>query len=388
MASTWAATANNETISFNNLQNGVDTGALSQKAAIPVSNEQITKTDANTYVNIDTSFAPYAAKASNQLVVKSNFKSVVLVSNIAINGGFYGIANNQTTSGPVQLISGLNDTGAGTRGIIYRSTDYGDTYTSILTISDPLNRIKFMPAFRHASYLSVPPFVSVGDNGRIVTNSVTDATSWITISSPTTQDLYDIAFNSTVGIIVGNQRIIKTNTNNRINAWSIVNSVASLWRAVASNGSTFVAVGNNSSIITGDSLGTTWTVRSMPPLAPSKQLRGVTYHSDGLWYAVGFDTANTSLSWIMRSTDSTGNTWENYSPTGDSLTSELNSINSIGNRLVISGRSAQYQIISNVVTKYDTPNYTWRDNVKDANSNGFDMAGQTITSVVGAFSKF
>lgn len=31
MASTWAATANNETISFNNLQNGVDTGVLSQK---------------------------------------------------------------------------------------------------------------------------------------------------------------------------------------------------------------------------------------------------------------------------------------------------------------------------------------------------------------------
>jgi hypothetical protein len=388
MASTWAATANNETISFNNLQNGVDTGVLSQKAAIPVSNEQITKADANIYVNIDTSFAPYAAKASNQLVVKSNFKSVVLVSNIAINGGFYGIANNQTTSGPVQLISGLNDTGSGTDGIIYRSTNYGDTYTSILTISDPLNRIKFMPAFRHASYLTVPPFVSVGDNGRIVTNSVTDATSWITISSPTSQDLYDIAFNSTVGIIVGNQRIIKTNTNNRINAWSIVNSVAALWRAVASNGSTFVAVGNNSSIITGDSLGTTWTVRSMPPLAPSKQLRGVTYHTDGLWYAVGHDTANPSLSWIMRSTDSTGNTWQNYSPTGDSLTSVLNSINSIGDRLVISGTSAQYQIISNVVTKYDTPNYLWRDNVKDANSNGFDMAGQTLSSIVGAFSKF
>jgi photosystem II stability/assembly factor-like uncharacterized protein len=245
-----------------------------------------------------------------------------------------------------------------------------------------------MPAFRHASYLTVPPFVSVGDNGRIVTNSVTDATSWITISSPTSQDLYDIAFNSTVGIIVGNQRIIKTNTNNRINSWSIVNSVAALWRAVASNGSTFVAVGNNSSIITGDSLGTTWTVRSMPPLAPSKQLRGVTYHTDGLWYAVGHDTANPSLSWIMRSTDSTGNTWQNYSPTGDSLTNVLNSINSIGDRLVISGTSAQYQIISNVVTKYDTPNYLWRDNVKDANSNGFDMAGQTLSSIVGAFSNF
>jgi hypothetical protein len=47
------------------------------KTAIPVSNEQITKADANTYVNINTSFGPYAAKASNQLVVKSNLEAVI-----------------------------------------------------------------------------------------------------------------------------------------------------------------------------------------------------------------------------------------------------------------------------------------------------------------------
>jgi hypothetical protein len=378
--------ANNQTISFNNLQDAVTTGLLTQKAPIPVSNEQITKAEANTYVNIDTAFAPYAAKASNQLVVKSNLYPLFTVSNIAINGGFYGIANNETTSGPVQLISGLNDTGSGTRGIIYRSTDYGNIYASILTISDPLNKIKFMPAFRHASYLSVLPFVSVGDNGRIVTNSVTDATSWITISSPTTQDLYDVSFNSSVGIIVGDRRIIKTNTNNRINAWSIVNSVASLWRAVASDGSSFVAVGDNNAVITGDSLGTTWTVRSLVPFS-LKHLRGVTYHTDGFWYAVGFETSDPSISWIMRSSNG-GVNWSQYVTTGDSLTSELNSINSIGNRLVISGRSAQYQIINNVVIKYDTPNRLWRDNVKNANSNGFDMAGQTITSAIGTFSNF
>jgi len=68
----WAGLASNETISFNNLQNGVDTGQFTAKTSIPVSDEQITKTDANTYVNIDTAYAPYSSKASNQLVVKSD----------------------------------------------------------------------------------------------------------------------------------------------------------------------------------------------------------------------------------------------------------------------------------------------------------------------------
>lgn len=68
----WAGLASNQTISFNNLQNGVDTGQFTAKTSIPVSNEQITKADANTYVNIDTSDESYAAKASNQLVTKSD----------------------------------------------------------------------------------------------------------------------------------------------------------------------------------------------------------------------------------------------------------------------------------------------------------------------------
>jgi hypothetical protein len=385
MASTWAATANNETISFNNLQNGVDTGVLSQKAAIPVSNEQITKADANIYVNINTSFAPYAAKASNQLVVKSNLQSTPSINYFTTNRDLLGISNNQSTSTPIGLVCGYQTVGS-LQGEMYRSTNYGLTYSNVLSISDRLNKVKFMPAFRHASYLSVPPFVSVGINGRIITNSNTDATSWINISSPTTQDLYDIAFNSSVGIIVGQNRIIKTNTNNRINSWSIVNSVTALWRAVSSNGSTFIAVGDNSAIITGNSLGTTWTVRTLPAPLTLKDLRGVTYHTDGFWYAVGFDSANPSQHWIMRSSDD-GINWSQYVTTGDSLISRLNNINSIGDRLVISGDSAQYQIINNVVTKYETSGYIWYDNVKDANSNGFDMAG-VLVGFGGAVSNF
>lgn len=383
----WNDLANNQTISFTNLKDGVDTGVLSQKAAIPVSNEQITKADANTYVNIDTSFAPYAAKANNQLVVKSNLLSAVSVSFIN-NNLFFGIANNETTVSPIQLISGWDTSGGLTRGSIYRSTDYGVNYIAVLNISDPLFKIKFMPSFRHASYLTVPPFVSVGWNGRIVTNSVTAATSWITISSPTSQDLYDIAFNSSgVGIIVGDRRIIKTNTNFRINAWSIVNSVASLWRAVASDGSRFVAVGDNSAILAGDSSGTIWSTGIMPPLTPSKQLRGVTFHTDSFFYAVGYDTANPTLPYLMRSSDS-GFTWVTYTPTGDSILGAIYSINSIGGRLVIGGDTYQYQIINNVVTRYSTPNAFWNHIVKDANTNGFDMAGQRISPIAGAYSNF
>jgi photosystem II stability/assembly factor-like uncharacterized protein len=382
----WSSLANNQTISFNNLQDGVNTGQLRQKTTIPVSNEQITKAEANTYVNIDTAFPSYAAKTSNQLVVKSNINTTVDTNTIGNDAFLFGIANNQTTSSPIQLISGADNTGLLTRGAIYRSTDYGVTYSNVFTVSDILRRIKFMPGYRHASYLTVPPFVSVGEDGRIVTNSNTAATSWVTVSSPTTQDLYDISFNSLgVGIIVGDRRIIKTNTNYRINSWSIVNSVSSIWRAVASDTFSFVAVGNNSSIITSTALGSTWTVRSMPPLTPSKQLRGVTYHTDGYWYVVGFDTANSSLPYMMRS-NNTGVSWEAYLPTGDAFIGSLNNINSIGGRLVISGNNYQYQILNNVCTRYSTINFFWEDNVGDANSNGFDMAG--LSAGTGAYSNF
>jgi hypothetical protein len=71
----WAALASNQTVSFNNLQNAVNTGVFTLKNSIPASSEQITKADADYYVNINTSYGPYAAKASNQLVVKSNLQA-------------------------------------------------------------------------------------------------------------------------------------------------------------------------------------------------------------------------------------------------------------------------------------------------------------------------
>jgi hypothetical protein len=383
----YSSLANNQTISFNNLQDGVNTGQLSQKAPIPVSNEQITKADANTYININTDFAPYAAKASNQLVVKSNLQSVV-----SVRGGngmrSVDVDNNESTFSPIQLYCGFRErftTGVfpniivySAFGEIYRSTDYGATIDLLaVNISDFLFGIRYMPNFRHASYLTVVPFLSVGDEGRIITNSVTDCSSWITISSPTTRALYAIAFNFSVGIIVGNGRILKTNTNNRINSWSIINSVASVWRAVATDGSSFVAVGDNNAVITGDSLGTTWTVRSLVPLS-LKNLTGITYHTDGFWYAVGFETSDPTIAWIMRSTNG-GVNWSQYVTTGESFIGSLHSIKSINGKLYIGGRNYQYEINNGVVTRYNATlsgrDITWTGLVKDANSNGFDMTG-------------
>jgi len=385
----WNDLANNQTISFTNLKDAVDTGVFSQKTIVPVSNEQITKAEADSYVWINTLFGPYASKASNQLVVKSNLECGVPVINVQ-GFLFYGIDNNQSTSDPIQLLSGNSNLGGGR---IFRSTDYGQNYSNVLVISDYLRDIKIALNYRHASYLDVIPFVAVGERGRIVTNSVNDCSSWITISSPTIQDLEDCSFNFFgKGVIVGVSRILRTNTDYRINSWSIVNSVNAAWQSIATDGANFVAVGLEGAIITSDSFASTWTVRSMPPLsAPGIGLLGVTYHNaDGFWYAVGASPIGGP--YIMRSTNS-GAGWTQYIPTDFTLLDgPLYSIASIGGRLVIGGRNYQYQIRDNVVTRCGATTggieMIWRAIVKNVStSSGFDMAGEGFQNT-GAYSNF
>jgi hypothetical protein len=72
----WNSLASNQTVSFSNLDNAVSLGYFVQKAAIADSNEQITKADADAKVYLDTAYGPFAAKSSNQLVVKSNLRPV------------------------------------------------------------------------------------------------------------------------------------------------------------------------------------------------------------------------------------------------------------------------------------------------------------------------
>jgi hypothetical protein len=95
----------NQTISFNNLQSGVAQGVFTAKTTIPSSLKQITKTEANTYVNINTSLPSYAAKASNQLVTKEDLSGI--------------------TSASPYIMYGVAGTAA------YKSIDGGNTFTAL-----------------------------------------------------------------------------------------------------------------------------------------------------------------------------------------------------------------------------------------------------------------
>lgn len=87
----WNDVASNQTVSFANLKNAVDTDIFISKTTQSTSNEQITKADANTYAYIDTSYAPYASKSSNQLVVKSDLRG-----GFTVYGSNYGCVIPET----------------------------------------------------------------------------------------------------------------------------------------------------------------------------------------------------------------------------------------------------------------------------------------------------
>ena len=94
----WAGIASNQGVSCNNLQDAVNTSVFVLKSAIPVSTKQITKAEADTYVQIDTTYAPYAAKASNQLVVKSDLVAATVYQlNISCDGTTNALACGLST---------------------------------------------------------------------------------------------------------------------------------------------------------------------------------------------------------------------------------------------------------------------------------------------------
>jgi hypothetical protein len=93
----WSTLASNQTVTCNNLQNAVNTGVFTLKNSIPATNECITKENANYYVNINTSVASYASKASNQLVYKADL--VAPSSGVVFNAtsGLYPVSGGSST---------------------------------------------------------------------------------------------------------------------------------------------------------------------------------------------------------------------------------------------------------------------------------------------------
>lgn len=89
-ASTWAATANNETVSRNALADAVANTIFYQKAAFTGSTRQITKAEAAAWVYLDETASPFSGKASNQLVIKTDLVARTPIY-IGITASFDGV---------------------------------------------------------------------------------------------------------------------------------------------------------------------------------------------------------------------------------------------------------------------------------------------------------
>jgi len=141
----WAGLANNQIVSFNNLQDAVNTGQFTALATIPVSNEEITKTDASTYVNCWTSYPLFANKASNQLIAKRDLvtttstttSSTTLFTNLFFDAttsacGYYITAID--VNSVVPTLTGGTNVPFCTDGHSYNTTQTGTNETLNLTV--------------------------------------------------------------------------------------------------------------------------------------------------------------------------------------------------------------------------------------------------------------
>lgn len=73
----WSTSGNNQGIPNNTLLDAISGNIFTAKSTIPNDGLLLTKARANQYIYLDTSAAGYAAKASNQIVVKTDLVSVI-----------------------------------------------------------------------------------------------------------------------------------------------------------------------------------------------------------------------------------------------------------------------------------------------------------------------
>lgn len=97
----WAGIATNQCVSCENLQDAVTNGVFTLKntipSSVPAKYKQITKTEADFYVNINTSNAGYVSKASNQLVIKTDLTAPASGIIFVASSGLYPLSGPSST---------------------------------------------------------------------------------------------------------------------------------------------------------------------------------------------------------------------------------------------------------------------------------------------------
>jgi len=105
----WNGLANNQTVSQSNLKDAVDTGVFAAGASGSVTgNRELTKQEAMNRAKVDGSYAPLAAKSSNQLVVKGDLLGTVEFSVDSSNSLDISITDVTVNGVSLTHVSGSN----------------------------------------------------------------------------------------------------------------------------------------------------------------------------------------------------------------------------------------------------------------------------------------
>lgn len=155
----WKSISNNQTVSRANLQNAIDTGVFIAKNGVPSSesNRQITKANAQDYINTWDLYPPLLSKSSNQLPVKSDLavqsnqiyagtNNYLYFGNTNRNwvyGIYFGIGDTWSSVSSSTdnrcILAGKSYSGYAFGGSAWVSSDYGENFRrldEVMTTND------------------------------------------------------------------------------------------------------------------------------------------------------------------------------------------------------------------------------------------------------------
>jgi hypothetical protein len=269
----WASLGNNQTVSYNNLQDAVNNGVFTLKNTIPVSSKQTTKGEAEFFVNIDP-----ILKGTEQLVVKSNL-----------------VANNSTTTTTTTIPSlPTRYALAGTTGDLYISNNGGFNWGTVPFFNGIT--VDLVKVSSTGQYMLVTGYL-IGTNQRILYLSSNSGSTWTslgTISGAPSGTPNDVAISDNGQYIVYVSGDVYISSNSGASFSTAGSPGVSFWRGVAmsSTGQYITAVSSNSQIWVSSNFGVSYTAKtgltSWEAVAMSKDGRYQIAGRGSIWRSTDF----------------------------------------------------------------------------------------------------
>jgi photosystem II stability/assembly factor-like uncharacterized protein len=340
----WVALASNQTISADNLQNAVTTGVLCLKNTIPFSYKQVTKAEADSYVYLYPNYPSFAAKASNQLVVKKDLPNMIGY------GARYGDTAYRTFDGGYSwenispggsiVIADIACSSTGNyvtilleNGYIYYSSNYGSSWTNVSFTPNASTRIAMSKDGQYQTYCRYGDYLYKSTNW---------GANWAQVTSAGARNWYAIAISGsgqyqTAGDASSSGYIYRS-TNYGVSFTAITGAGARYWvfdAAMSDDGQYQFIIGNDgisppftSRVYKSTDYGVTW--------APTQNLqykRSIACSSSGQYVIIGTDGGNV---WVSADY---GNSWN--------APSSLPSGSTVWDGVAVSS-TGQYMMVGNV----------------------------------------